>query len=83
MGCEWKFQSIILAKFLDFYSSFLYPLLPCNNISSDEKNNKINPKKIVKIVDILGKEIKDKNYSVLFYIYDDGTVKKVLNNNNF
>ena len=34
---EWKFQSIILAK-LRFYSSFLYPLLPCNNISSDEKN---------------------------------------------
>ena len=47
------------------------------------KKTKINPKKIVKIVDILGKEIKDKNYSVLFYIYDDGTVKKVLNQQQF
>tara|TARA_B100001287_G_scaffold56355_1_gene44776 strand:- start:3358 stop:4461 length:1104 start_codon:yes stop_codon:yes gene_type:complete len=72
----------LFSQALDFYSSFLYPLLPCNNISSDKKNNIINPKKIVKIVDILGKEIKNKNCSVLFYIYDDGTVKKVFNNHN-
>ena len=82
MKHEWEFQSIILTA-LDFYSSFLYPLLPCNNILSDEKNNIINPIKLVKIVDILGKETEDKNCSVLFYIYEDGTVRKTLNYNNF
>ena len=73
----------LFLKPLDFYSSFLYPLLPCNNILSDEKNNIINPIKLVKIVDILGKETEDKNCSVLFYIYEDGTVRKTLNYNNF
>ena len=33
-------------------------------------------KKIIKVVDILGKETKSKNNTPLFYIYDDGTVEK-------
>ena len=33
-------------------------------------------KKITKIVDILGREIKSKNNRPLFYIYNDGSVEK-------
>ncbi|MEJ6748554.1 MAG: hypothetical protein QNK60_01340, partial [Flavobacteriales bacterium] len=33
-------------------------------------------KKILKVVDILGRESKDLKNQTLFYIYDDGTVKK-------
>ena len=36
----------------------------------------INDKRLVKITDILGKEVTLKNNTLLFYIYDDGTVKK-------
>ena len=65
---------------LDFYSNFLYPLLPCNNISNTETHNSTKTKKIVKVVDILGREIKNNNSKILFYIYDNGTVEKKLNN---
>jgi hypothetical protein len=37
-----------------------------------------NEKKIVKIVDILGKETEEKPNTLLIYIYDDGTTKKVV-----
>ncbi len=33
-------------------------------------------KKLISIRDILGREVKDKKGTALFYIYDDGTVKK-------
>ena len=33
-------------------------------------------KKLIKVVDILGREINEKQNTPLFYIYDDGTVEK-------
>ena len=60
---------------LDFTTSFLYPLLPCNSTTthiSDETYDK----KLLKIVDILGREIKSNNNSPIFYIYNDGSVEK-------
>ena len=61
---------------LDFYSNFLYPLLPCNNISYTETHYSTKTKKLVKVVDVLGREVKDNNSKILFYIYDNGTVEK-------
>ena len=43
-------------------------------ISSIEEVN--NTKKLNKITDVLGKEIIENNNTLLFYIYDDGTVEK-------
>jgi len=43
-------------------------------ISSIEEIN--NTKKLNKITDVLGKEMIENNNTLLFYIYDDGTVKK-------
>ena len=57
---------------LDFTTNFLFPLLPCNNITNifDHKNNK----SVVEVVDVLGrKSVKVKNKS-LFFINSDGTV---------
>ena len=36
----------------------------------------IENKEIIKVVDILGRETKEKENELLFYIYDDGTVEK-------
>jgi hypothetical protein len=36
----------------------------------------IGNKEIVKVVDILGRETREENNELLFYIYDDGTVEK-------
>ncbi|MBT6013342.1 MAG: hypothetical protein HOG85_00820 [Flavobacteriales bacterium] len=36
----------------------------------------IENKEIIKVVDILGRETKEKESELLFYIYDDGTVEK-------
>ena len=35
-----------------------------------------NPKKINKITDVLGRKVSENNNTLLFYIYDDGTVEK-------
>tara|TARA_Y100001933_G_scaffold35624_1_gene30632 strand:+ start:36 stop:917 length:882 start_codon:yes stop_codon:yes gene_type:complete len=45
----------------------------CNPTSVIEKENK---KKVIKITDVLGKEIKNKKNIPLFYIHEDGSVKK-------
>jgi len=62
-------------NFMIQYSTFAYN----NDLSSsqDEFNN--SNKKVIKIIDILGREIKDLKDIPVFYIYDDGSVKKVLN----
>ena len=43
-------------------------------LSSIEEIN--NTKKLNKITNVLGKEMIKNNNSLLFYIYDDGTVEK-------
>ena len=44
------------------------------NIS--ENNNDIYDRDIIKITDVLGREIQSKSNVILFYIYNDGTVRK-------
>ena len=47
----------------------------CENISLI--NYSLKSKKLIKITDVLGREIKrDVNKTILFYIYDDGVIKK-------
>ena len=41
-----------------------------------DDNITIENKNILKVVDVLGKETKEKKYTPLLYIYDDGTVEK-------
>ena len=59
---------------VNFTSDFLYPLLPCNTISSINEEN--TNKKLLKIKNLLGKETNASYNEILFYIYDDGTVEK-------
>ncbi len=46
--------------------------IPC---FSNGLNNYATSKRLLKVIDILGRETKQTNQP-LFYIYDDGTVKK-------
>ena len=59
---------------LDFFSDFLFPLLPCNNMSLDFEVN--DNKKLVKVVDVLGREVKEIKNTILFYVYSNGEVVK-------
>ena len=59
---------------LNFTSNFLYPLLPCNNTTFI--NEFSYEKKLVKIVDLLGKEVQESFNTPLFYIYEDRQVEK-------
>ena len=62
---------------LDFTTNFLYPLLPCSQTTSITTIIK-NEKKLIRIVDVLGREVLPTKNAPLFYIYDDGTVEKKL-----
>jgi hypothetical protein len=42
-----------------------------NNLLNSDRNNKL-----IKVVDFLGRENKEKSNVHLFYIFDDGTVEK-------
>jgi len=59
---------------LEFTKDFLYPLLPCNNTTDIQ--NISSERKLVKIVDLLGREIKELINTPLFYIYSNGEVEK-------
>ena len=61
---------------VNFTSDFLYPLLPCNNISYIEEE--IANKNLLKTTNLLGKETIGSKNEIIFYIYDDGTVEKKL-----
>jgi len=47
----------------------------CSNTSSISELNK-TPKQLIKIIDILGREIPFKPNTPLVYVYDDGTVER-------
>ena len=47
-----------------------------NSITSIENEEINNKGKIVRITDILGKNVKNQTNKLLFYIYEDGSVKK-------
>lgn len=59
---------------LEFVKDFLYPLLPCNNATSISNEN--TERKLLKIVDVLGRETDVKTNQTLFYIYSNGQVEK-------
>jgi hypothetical protein len=66
--------SALFLQALDFTKDFLYPLLPCNNITTI--NEIFFEKQLIKIVDILGRETVQQKDTPQFYIYNDGTVEK-------
>ena len=54
---------------------------PQRNIDECDFNYQINEgvikgRKISKIINIIGKEVNYKSNTILFYIYDDGTIQK-------
>ena len=68
---------------LDCTSNFLFPLLPCNNdplipcnnatsISEENTSNK----QLIRITDMLGRNTRATTNTILFYLYDDGSVEK-------
>lgn len=61
---------------IDFTTNFLYPLLPCNDITYlvDSETNKIE-KKLLKITDLLGKETNLAHNKSLLFLYSDGSVE--------
>jgi len=76
-GHTWFISGNSNSKFtqaLEFTKDFLYPLLPCNNTTSVESFN--DEKQLIKITDILGREVNEKQNTPLFYLYDDGTIEK-------
>ena len=51
----------------------------CAEISTDTYNFKSNQeKKILKIIDIFGREVAPKKNMILFYIYNDQSIKKII-----
>ena len=67
-------NSSLFLQALDFTKDFLYPLLPCNNITAI--NELFFKKQLIKIVDVLGRETVQQKDTPQFYIYNDGTVEK-------
>lgn len=47
-----------------------------NCITTVDEHSNIHARKLLKIVDVLGRSIKPKKNTPLFYIYNDGTVEK-------
>ena len=47
-----------------------------NVIFSAIEDINTNTRKLTKITDVLGRELTEKQKTLLFYIYDDGTIKK-------
>jgi hypothetical protein len=58
----------------DFYNGTLEML--CFNVNAINEELPIHKGKLLKIVDVLGREVKPTSNTPLFYIYDDGTVEK-------
>lgn len=44
--------------------------------SIDSYHNELQNKKLVKITDVFGREVKEEKNNLLFYIYEDGSVNK-------
>ncbi len=59
---------------IDFTSDFLFPLLPCNSTTDITESSK-EERKLISIVDILGRAANVGGNNPLFYIYSDGSVE--------
>jgi len=70
-GHTWFVSGNSNSKFtqaVEFTKDFLYPLLPCNSTTNISVINS-SEKKLLKIVDILGREVEQTKNQTLFYIY--------------
>lgn len=65
----------LFTQAINFTSDFFYNILPCNQTTSIESIIAAE-KEVVRIVDVLGREVAEKNNTPLFYIYTDGSVEK-------
>ena len=64
----------------NFVSQFnLEGQIDCNQLSTNEIKKLISKKKLIQVIDVLGRKIvNDQNKNqILFYIYDDGSVEKI------
>ena len=68
-------SSPLFLQALDFTTTFLFPLLPCNNTTFISQENTTN-KQLIRITDMLGRSANSTANATLFYIYDDGSVEK-------
>ncbi|MAR39964.1 MAG: hypothetical protein CMD22_04765 [Flavobacteriales bacterium] len=59
---------------ISFSNDCNYNITPCNN--STEVEDFSTNKELLKVTDLLGREVNEKRNTPLFYIYDDGTVEK-------
>ena len=61
------------------YYYFYYNIqveVPCENISTTVLDLDKNDNKHIKTIDVMGRETKNKSGKILFYLFEDGTVKK-------
>ena len=63
---------------INFFSDFLYNLLPCNQIINSDLNqiNSGSSKNLIKTVTIDLKNMSTKNNQIVLYFYNDGSVEK-------
>jgi len=83
---EWEAYSATLLQSMDVLmfslitdAQYKLPLLAPdgNYCPSATSISEINTNsELIKVIDILGREVKGKKNELLFYIYDDGTVEK-------
>tara|TARA_B100001142_G_scaffold140769_1_gene142151 strand:+ start:9498 stop:10946 length:1449 start_codon:yes stop_codon:yes gene_type:complete len=58
----------------DFYDGTL--TMPCSNINTIHQHHILKDKKLIKIVDVIGREVQATENTPLFFIYEDGSVEK-------
>ena len=71
--CSAGNSNVFFAQAIEFTKDFIYPLLPCNNLTNIDES--FEKRKIIKIIDLLGREVQPKKNTLLFYIYNDGSVE--------
>ena len=63
----------------DFVSQFnLEGVIDCDQLSTHDLNNSTHNRKLIKAIDVLGKIVANYENQIMFYIYDDGSVEKIL-----
>ena len=68
-------QKARMISAINLYRSNLISHNLCNNIASFNELP-INSKKLIKVIDILGRKKSSNSQAVYLYIYDDNTVEK-------
>ena len=86
---DWKFESISLNNYLNqddivvkfrnvnqYENNLFIDNININTIATNVNDPMILSKKLLKIVDVLGREVVENKNTPLFYIYENGTVEK-------